>query len=122
MFGRRRRPNRPFTHQEGCKLLKADPSFLPEWQEVERGFWKAECQCGVETYREPAADDRVRLSPYDPTTARHLGQCEYVSETDPAVLKVLLKVKPGLGEGYDWVECGACDAGWQVPYFAESVR
>jgi hypothetical protein len=34
------------------------------------------------------------------------------SSTDPAVLKVLLKVKPGLGEGYDWVECGACGAGW----------
>jgi hypothetical protein len=50
-----------------------------------------------------------------------LGQCEYVSETDPAVLKVLLKVKPGLREGYDWVECGACGAGWQVPYYAGSV-
>jgi hypothetical protein len=43
------------------------------------------------------------------------------SETDPAVLKVLLKVKPGLGEGYDWVECGSCAVGWQVPHFAESV-
>jgi hypothetical protein len=38
------------------------------------------------------------------------------------VLKVLLKVKPGAGGGYDWVECGSCGAGWQVPYFAESVR
>jgi hypothetical protein len=50
-----------------------------------------------------------------------LPQCEYVSETDPAVLKVLLKVKPGLGEGYDWVECGACDTGWPVPHYAESI-
>jgi hypothetical protein len=49
------------------------------------------------------------------------GQCEYVSETDSAVLKVLLKVKPGLGEGYDWVECNSCGAGWQVPYFTERV-
>jgi hypothetical protein len=32
------------------------------------------------------------------------------SPTDPAVLKVLLKVKPGLGEGYHWVEWGACGA------------
>ena len=31
-----------------------------------------------------------------------------------------LTVKPGLGEGYDWVECGACGAGWQVAQF-ESV-
>jgi hypothetical protein len=23
----------------------------------------------------------------------------------------------GPGEGYDWVECGACGAGWQVPHF-----
>jgi hypothetical protein len=42
--------------------------------------------------------------------------------TDPAVLRVLLKVKPGLSEGYDWVTCGGCDASWAVPYYAaESV-
>jgi hypothetical protein len=50
-----------------------------------------------------------------------LPQCEYVSATDPAVLRILLKVKPGLGEGYDWVECGAYEAGWQIPHYAESV-
>jgi hypothetical protein len=22
---------------------------------------------------------------------------------------------------YDWVECGSCEAGWQVPYYAERV-
>ena len=54
-------------------------------------------------------------------TSRHKGECEFASETDPAVLKVLLKVKAGTGEGYDWVECGSCGAGWQVPYYAESV-
>ena len=48
------------------------------------------------------------------------GQCEYVSETDPGVLKILLKVKDGAGGNYWWVECGACDTAWQVPYF-ESV-
>ena len=94
---------------------------MPQWQEVERRIWKAECRCGVETYREPAADDRIRLNPLDPATARHLGQCEYVSETAPAVIKVLLKVTDK-GD-YDWVECGSCDAGWQVPHYAEeSVR
>jgi hypothetical protein len=50
--------------------------------------------------------------------SHHAGECEYVSETDPAVLKVLVKVKPGLGDGYDWVECAACGAGWQVPHYA----
>jgi hypothetical protein len=72
-----------FSHQESCKLLKADPSFSPEWQEVERGFWKAECQCGVEIFRDVAADDRVRRDPLDPKTSRHLGQCEYISEPIP---------------------------------------
>ena len=76
--------------------------------------------CTAEYFREPITDDRVRLDPFDPATARHFGQCEYVSETDPAVIRLLLKVKPGLGEGYDWVECGACGAGWQVAHF-ESV-
>jgi hypothetical protein len=60
-------------------------------------------------------------STLDPKTARHMGQCEFASADDPSVLRVLLKVKPGLGEGYDWVECGACGAGWQVPHYAESV-
>jgi hypothetical protein len=66
-------------------------------------------------HRRPCSAQPVR-----PATSRHLGQCEYISETDPVVPKILLKVRPGLGEGYDWVECGACGAGWQVPYF-ESV-
>lgn len=76
--------------------------------------------CSFESFNEPIVDDRVRLDPLDPTTSRHAGESEYMSETDPSVLKVLLKVKPGLGEGYDWVECGAGGAGWQVPHF-ESV-
>ena len=62
----------------------------------------------------------MRLDPLDPTTSRHAGECEYISEADPSVLMVLPKVKPGLGEGYDWVECDACGAGWQVPHFERS--
>jgi hypothetical protein len=50
-----------------------------------------------------------------------LPQCEYAAATDPGVLKILLKVRPGLGEGYEWVECGGCGAAWQVRYYAESV-
>ena len=41
--------------------------------------------------------------------------------SDPALLEALLKVRDGAGGGYYWVECGACDAGWQVPHYAESV-
>ena len=43
-----------------------------------------------------------------------MGECEYISETHPAVLKVLVRVKPGMGQGYDWVECGACSAGGRL--------
>jgi hypothetical protein len=52
---------------------------------------------------------------------RHLPQCEFAAATDPAVLRVLLRVTPGQGGGYHWVTCGACDAGWQVADYAESV-
>lgn len=123
MFGhkKKRGPTQPFTHADDCKIAKADPDVQIEWSEVETGHWEAICACGHEYFHEPPADDRVRLSPYDPATARHLGQCEYVAETDPSVLRVLLKVKPGLGVGYDWVECGGCGAGWQVPHYAESI-
>jgi hypothetical protein len=93
VFGRKKRgPSNPFVHQEGCKILKADPNASIEWQEVERGSWEARCLCGVETYREPVTADRVRQDPLDPATSRHLGQCEYIGETDAAMLRVLLKV------------------------------
>jgi hypothetical protein len=49
-----------------------------------------------------------------------MGECGTASADNPSVLKVLLKVKPVLGEGYDWVECGSCAAGWQVSHY-ESV-
>jgi len=35
-------------------------------------------------------------------------------------LRVLLKITDK-GD-YDWVECCSCEAGWQVPHYAESVR
>jgi hypothetical protein len=38
--------------------------------------------------------------------------------TDPAVLKVLLKITPK--DGYSWCECGSCACGWQVADFAEA--
>jgi hypothetical protein len=59
--------------------------------------------------------------PLDSKTSRHAGECEFASATDAAVLKIVLKVKDGAGGGYWWVECGACDTAWQVPYYAENV-
>ena len=59
------------------------------------------------------ADRRVRLDPYDPSTFRHAGQCEYRYTSDPALLRAILKVRDGAGAGYWWVECGTCECGWQ---------
>jgi hypothetical protein len=78
-------------------------------------------RAGVRPPQLPPTSER-RLDPYDPTTARHLPQCEYRDEVSPAVLKILLTVKPGLGPGYDWVTCAGCEGSWQVPHYAESVR
>jgi len=111
-------PSQAFSHSDNCRIVAADPAVRIPWHEIERGHWRRECQCGAEDYREPERA-RVRLDPLDPATARHLGQCEFKGVTDPAVLKVLLKVKDGMGGGYWWVECGGCDAGWQVPHYAE---
>jgi hypothetical protein len=123
MFGRKHKgPSLPpFSHSDGCRILQADPSVEIPWSEVESGHWVATCQCGEQHYREPREPAR-RLDPLDPTTASHLPQCELANEDDRAVLKVALRIKPGLGEGYDWVECNACGGGWQVPHYAaESV-
>jgi hypothetical protein len=43
----------------------------------------------------------------------------FASETDPAVLRLALRVQDR--EGYWWVECSGCECGWQVSHFAESV-
>jgi hypothetical protein len=48
-----------------------------------------------------------------------LGQCEYIRETDPAMLRAILRVTDK-GD-YAWTECNSCGAGWQVPHYAESV-
>jgi hypothetical protein len=77
--------------------------------------------CTFESLTEPLVDNRVCLDPLDPKTARHAGECEYASETDPSVLRVLLRVKPGMGPDYDWVECNSCGAGSQVAHYAENV-
>ena len=119
MFGLKKKgPTRPFVHAYDCKIVKADPTVSIPWNETRTGHWEGWCQCGVEYFDEPAAP-RVRLAPLDPKTANHLPQCEFVTVTDPAVFRVLLKVTDK-GD-YAWVECGSCEAGWQVPYHAESI-
>ena len=94
-----RPPDVPFQHSDNCKILEADPGVDIQWSEIRSGYWEAVCQCGKQWWQDPTADDRVRLDPRDPTTARHLGQCEYASETDPAALRFVLKVKEGADRG-----------------------
>jgi hypothetical protein len=38
------------------------------------------------------ADHHVRLDPLDAKNSRHAGECEFASETDSSVLRVLLKI------------------------------
>jgi hypothetical protein len=68
---------------------------------------------------EPGGSITDRHEVFGGRTSRHAGQCEHVSETVHAVIKVLLKVTDK--EDYSWVECGSCAAGWQVAHYAESV-
>ena len=91
-----------------------------EWSDLGSGSWRRECVCSFEVWSAPFVDD-ARLDPYDPATAKHLPQCEYIDEASPTVLKILLTVKPGLGPGYDWVTCAGCEGSWQVPHYAESI-
>jgi hypothetical protein len=122
MFRSKQRPEpleRPFVHADGCKILKNDPGVELEWSQVERGHFERICVCGRQDYYVPAAP-RTQLDPLDPATGHHLGGCEFATATDPALLKVLLKVTEKDG-GYWWVQCGSCAAGWQVPHYAESV-
>ncbi len=122
LFDRKRGPDKVFEHGPDCKTVAVDRDVQIPWSYMGNGRWEAVCTCGTETWYEPAADRRVRLDPRDPALARHPGQCEFASETDAAVLRILLKVKEGAGGDYWWVECGGCDCAWPVPrYAAESV-
>jgi len=119
---RKKGPTQPFTHAANCKVLKADPDVKIEWSEVSTGRWEAICVCGHEYFHEPLTDDRERLDPFDPKTFRHDPVCEYASETDPALLKAILKVRDGAGGGYWWVTCSSCDYSWQTHHYPYEMR
>lgn len=76
----------------GRSLLVDNPerTSRPPWSDLGSGSWRRECKCTFEVWSAPLVDDRTRLDPYDPTTARHLPQCEYRDEVSPAMLKILL--------------------------------
>jgi hypothetical protein len=90
----------------------------PKASHLARRHWQAVCECGSEDVYEEPADRRARLDPLDPSTFVHAPQCENRDVTDPAVLRAILRVHDR--EGYWWVECAACDCGWQVPHYADA--
>jgi len=79
--------------------------------------WRATYLCGSQDLYEPGARP-ARVDPLDPSTAKHLGQCEFRDTTDLAVLRIVLKVRDGADPSYVWVTCSACDCGWSVPVYA----
>ena len=117
---KQRPPAGPFIHAEGCKIFRADPTVEIPWNEVDPGVWERRCVCYVERIHVNPGGGIVRLDPYDPSIFRHLGGCEQRDATDPAVIRAVLKFQER--EGYWWVQCGACDGGWQVPFYAQSVE
>jgi hypothetical protein len=123
MFGLKKKgpsqPTAPFAHAVGCVIVKADPGFEPEWQEIEEGHWRRTCQCYSEDRYEPRADTRTRLAPHDPATFRHFPECEHRDVTDPGIVKALLTVRER--ENYWAVHCGTCTAVWQTPFYADEV-
>jgi hypothetical protein len=121
MFGRKQKqhpPDGPFSHADDCTIAKADAGVEIPWSEFERGHFVRICQCAEEHWRAPAPA-RLRLDPYDPKTARHLGQCEFKDSTDAHILRILLTIKPGMSPGYQWVTCSGCEANWPVADYAE---
>jgi hypothetical protein len=108
----------PFGHADDCKIVHADPDVQIPWSEIRRGVWEVRCVGGVQYHHDPITDDRVRN---DLLKIGHRGapQCELHGETDPAVLWFALKAVEK--DRYWWVQCSACDTGWQVPHYAESV-
>src|SRR5215211_4008008 len=119
MFKRKNRPpETAFAHADDCKILRADPDVQIEWSEVESGYFTRQCVCGREHWRAPATQ-RSHVDPLDPSRAVHSAVCEYKDATDPATLRLALKVRPGADDGYVVVECAACDYLWQVPSYVD---
>jgi hypothetical protein len=80
------------------------------------------CQSQFSSQEAWCAHDSSRSSDTPTTSGNARGPGKpFASETDAAVLRVILKVRDGAGEDYWWVECGVCDNPWQVLYYAESV-
>jgi hypothetical protein len=84
------------------------------------GVGKLRCVCNVEHIYVDSGSGLVRLDPCDTSAFRSHEGCEHRDATDSALIRAILKVDER--EGYWWVQCGACDGGWQVPFYAaESV-
>ena len=86
------RPTEAFAHADGCKIVRADPGFEPEWQEIEEGTGGGPASATAKTSTSHAST-RARLDPLDPATFRHAPQCEHRDTTDPAIVRAILRVQ-----------------------------
>jgi hypothetical protein len=101
MFGRKKGPDKAFSHTDDCKIAKVTPDVKIPWNEVESGHWVATCQCGEQHHREPFALPS-RLDPLDPAHFRHAPQCEHRDTTAPDLIRAIVKVVDGMGGDYWW--------------------
>jgi len=65
---------------------------------------------------EPRVDTRTRLNPLDPSTFRHAPECEHRDTIDPVIVNAILTILER--ETYWYVQCSACNCGWQTFFYA----
>jgi hypothetical protein len=99
------------------------PALVPHRSRERLADVQALTDCFLEPREQAAAavhrdGDRGVSEPFlDRERVSALADCEGGARMAQLVEHEPVKPCPG----YDWVECGSCGAGWQVPHYAESV-
>jgi hypothetical protein len=122
MFGLRKKAPRPrrLHMPMAAGWCGPTPASSPSGRRSRRAIGGASANATPRITEAPV-DRRTRLDPLDPATFRHAPQCEHRDTTDPDLVRVILRVQEGGGEGYWWVTCGICEHGWQIPHYAASA-
>ena len=76
-----RPPQKSFVHSNDCKRLRVDPGLRSHGTRSEPDIGKHGASVASTDGEHLAPAVFVANDPYDPATARHLGQCEFVGET-----------------------------------------
>ena len=102
-----------------CGVRFAIASVLNGLQERERAaepIGRVTIRRGDEVGIGPQQERRVM--PESRAAAVFTSTPDVRSAIDPEILRWILRVKDGDGGTYWYVVCGACEAEWQVPYYA----